>query len=231
MYCLVFFGFVCCDHRSYFGEKVALYYLWLGWYTKLLVPAAALGVIVFLYGVAFFRTNPLMWVCACERWVAPGHPGRATKRNQTFFLCRPASSQRASLARRQLGLFCRCDCGGQLSVSMGPCCQAAACPGFHPKTVVTVLKAELRQLDQLKKWKWKGNLLKCVNSFNCKDPRPNRHRCKWLVSHGKTWFNDLKSYFVQTLSRNFTSLSEPIAGNTQQSFCLNKETQRYEVKT
>lgn len=54
--------FVCASsyRRSYFGEKVALYYLWLGWYTKLLVPAAALGVVVFLYGLAFFNTNPLM---------------------------------------------------------------------------------------------------------------------------------------------------------------------------
>lgn len=49
-----------CPHRSYFGEKVALYYLWLGWYTRLLVPAAILGVIIFLYGLAFFNTNPLM---------------------------------------------------------------------------------------------------------------------------------------------------------------------------
>lgn len=47
-------------NRCYFGEKVALYYLWLGWYTKLLIPAAILGVIVFLYGLAFFHSNPLM---------------------------------------------------------------------------------------------------------------------------------------------------------------------------
>lgn len=46
--------------RSYFGEKVALYYLWLGWYTRLLVPAAILGIVIFLYGLAFFNTNPLM---------------------------------------------------------------------------------------------------------------------------------------------------------------------------
>uniref|UniRef100_A0A667WRK1 Anoctamin n=1 Tax=Myripristis murdjan TaxID=586833 RepID=A0A667WRK1_9TELE len=46
--------------RCYFGEKVALYFLWLGWYTKLLVPAASLGVVVFLYGIAFFNTNPLI---------------------------------------------------------------------------------------------------------------------------------------------------------------------------
>ncbi|XP_075994623.1 anoctamin-9 [Genypterus blacodes] len=48
------------DVRRYFGEKVALYYLWLGWYTMLLVPAAALGLVVFLYGLAFFNTNPLI---------------------------------------------------------------------------------------------------------------------------------------------------------------------------
>ncbi|XP_023281347.1 anoctamin-9-like [Seriola lalandi dorsalis] len=48
------------DVKCYFGEKVALYYLWLSWYTKLLVPAAGLGVVVFLYGLAFFNTNPLI---------------------------------------------------------------------------------------------------------------------------------------------------------------------------
>ncbi|XP_029702077.1 anoctamin-9-like [Takifugu rubripes] len=48
------------DVKSYFGEKVALYYLWLGWYTRLLVPAAILGVVIFLYGLAFFNTNPLI---------------------------------------------------------------------------------------------------------------------------------------------------------------------------
>ncbi|XP_062380878.1 anoctamin-9 isoform X2 [Sardina pilchardus] len=48
------------DIRVYFGEKVALYYLWLGWYTFLLVPAAVVGVIIFLYGMAFFKTSPLI---------------------------------------------------------------------------------------------------------------------------------------------------------------------------
>ncbi|XP_041930207.1 anoctamin-9 isoform X1 [Alosa sapidissima] len=48
------------DIREYFGEKVALYYLWLGWYTLLLVPAAVVGVIIFLYGLAFFKTSPLI---------------------------------------------------------------------------------------------------------------------------------------------------------------------------
>ncbi|KAM4743800.1 anoctamin-9 isoform 2-T2 [Anableps anableps] len=46
--------------KCYFGEKVGLYYLWLAWYTKLLVPAAAVGVVIFLYGLAFFNTSPLI---------------------------------------------------------------------------------------------------------------------------------------------------------------------------
>ncbi|XP_041836996.1 anoctamin-9 isoform X2 [Melanotaenia boesemani] len=48
------------DVKCYFGEKVALYYLWLDWYTRLLVPAAAIGVVVFLYALAFFNTSPLI---------------------------------------------------------------------------------------------------------------------------------------------------------------------------
>ncbi|XP_051793748.1 anoctamin-9-like [Acanthochromis polyacanthus] len=56
----LFKGQPVSDIKYYFGEKVALYYLWLGWYTKLLVPAAVLGVIVFLYGLAFFNTSPLI---------------------------------------------------------------------------------------------------------------------------------------------------------------------------
>ncbi|XP_052457836.1 anoctamin-9 isoform X1 [Carassius gibelio] len=48
------------DIKDYFGEKVALYYLWLGWYTCMLIPAAVIGVVVFLYGLAFFNTSPLI---------------------------------------------------------------------------------------------------------------------------------------------------------------------------
>ncbi|KAI3371236.1 hypothetical protein L3Q82_023855, partial [Scortum barcoo] len=58
--------------RSYFGEKVALYYLWLGWYTFLLIPPALIGVIVFLYGLAFFNSSPLIKeVCEADIVMCP----------------------------------------------------------------------------------------------------------------------------------------------------------------
>ncbi|KAI1883858.1 hypothetical protein AGOR_G00236360 [Albula goreensis] len=37
--------------RRYFGEKIGLYFAWLGWYTGMLFPAAMVGLLVFLYGV------------------------------------------------------------------------------------------------------------------------------------------------------------------------------------
>ncbi|NXI36879.1 ANO9 protein, partial [Galbula dea] len=43
--------------RCYFGEKVALYFAWLGWYTRLLGIAAVAGVFVFVYGVTVFSSS------------------------------------------------------------------------------------------------------------------------------------------------------------------------------
>ncbi|XP_056103905.1 anoctamin-9 [Rhinichthys klamathensis goyatoka] len=60
------------DVKDYFGEKVALYYLWLGWYTRMLVPAAIIGIVVFLYGLAFFNTSPLIHeVCDSNTIMCP----------------------------------------------------------------------------------------------------------------------------------------------------------------
>ncbi|EDL17995.1 Trp53 inducible protein 5, isoform CRA_b, partial [Mus musculus] len=44
---------------EYFGEKVALYFTWLGWYTYMLVPAAVVGLIVFLSGFALFDSSQI----------------------------------------------------------------------------------------------------------------------------------------------------------------------------
>lgn len=45
------------SNRKYFGEKVGLYFAWLGVYTQMLIPAAVVGVIVFLYGCATVDDN------------------------------------------------------------------------------------------------------------------------------------------------------------------------------
>lgn len=43
--------------RKYFGEKIGLYFAWLGVYTQLLIPASIVGIIVFGYGVATMNTD------------------------------------------------------------------------------------------------------------------------------------------------------------------------------
>ncbi|XP_056596435.1 anoctamin-9 [Triplophysa dalaica] len=58
--------------RNYLGEKVALYFLWLGWYTFLLIPASLIGIVVFLYGLAFYNTSPLIQeVCHSNTIMCP----------------------------------------------------------------------------------------------------------------------------------------------------------------
>ncbi|XP_077396596.1 anoctamin-7 isoform X2 [Festucalex cinctus] len=46
------------DHiREYFGEKIALYFAWLGFYTGWLVPASLVGTLVFLTGFWLMNTD------------------------------------------------------------------------------------------------------------------------------------------------------------------------------
>uniref|UniRef100_A0A8I5TTJ5 Anoctamin n=1 Tax=Pongo abelii TaxID=9601 RepID=A0A8I5TTJ5_PONAB len=50
--------------RKYFGEKIGLYFAWLGVYTQMLIPASIVGIIVFLYGCATMDENiPSMEMC------------------------------------------------------------------------------------------------------------------------------------------------------------------------
>ncbi|KAJ8319968.1 hypothetical protein KUTeg_001555 [Tegillarca granosa] len=54
------------DHiREYFGEKIGIYFAWLGFYTAWLLPAAIVGIIVFVYGVLTLGNNtPANDVCS-----------------------------------------------------------------------------------------------------------------------------------------------------------------------
>ncbi|XP_061192079.1 anoctamin-4-like isoform X3 [Saccostrea echinata] len=50
--------------RNYFGEKIGIYFTWLGFYTTMLIPAAFVGFIVFIYGLAtLMRDIPSSEIC------------------------------------------------------------------------------------------------------------------------------------------------------------------------
>jgi len=53
--------------RGYFGEKIAIYFAWLGFYTSFLLPVALGGVAVFIYGVATVADDvPTAEVCDAD---------------------------------------------------------------------------------------------------------------------------------------------------------------------
>ncbi|XP_048470847.1 anoctamin-7 [Rhincodon typus] len=53
------------DHiREYFGEKIAIYFAWLGFYTTWLLPAAIVGTLVFISGLMSMNTSkPAEEIC------------------------------------------------------------------------------------------------------------------------------------------------------------------------
>ena len=61
---LVVLEFVFSACRNYYGDKVAIYFSWLGYYTYMLIPAAAIGVVAFLYGlITMFTDVPRFLSC------------------------------------------------------------------------------------------------------------------------------------------------------------------------
>ncbi|XP_043849245.1 anoctamin-7 [Dromiciops gliroides] len=63
------------DHvRRYFGEKIAFYFAWLGFYTVWLLPASVVGAVVFLVGCFNVNTDiPTQDICDTkrDRWMCP----------------------------------------------------------------------------------------------------------------------------------------------------------------
>lgn len=45
--------------KRYFGDKIGLYFAWLGFYTQMLIPAAAFGLVAFFYGAITLVTNTI----------------------------------------------------------------------------------------------------------------------------------------------------------------------------
>ncbi|XP_036391016.1 anoctamin-5-like isoform X1 [Megalops cyprinoides] len=43
--------------RKYYGEKIGIYFAWLGFYTKMLLFAAVMGVMCFIYGILTYHEN------------------------------------------------------------------------------------------------------------------------------------------------------------------------------
>ncbi|MBN3298497.1 ANO7 protein, partial [Amia calva] len=56
------------DHiREYYGEKIALYFAWLGFYTGWLLPAAVVGTLVFFFGIWLMLVDiPAKEICESE---------------------------------------------------------------------------------------------------------------------------------------------------------------------
>jgi hypothetical protein len=48
--------------RSYMGEKVAFYFALFGFYNQMLIPAAFVGLIVFIYGISSVFSDQPMYV-------------------------------------------------------------------------------------------------------------------------------------------------------------------------
>nr|CAD7442766.1 unnamed protein product [Timema bartmani] len=60
--------------RMYFGEEVAMYFAWLGFYTYMLVPASAVGLVCLLYGfLSWFSafSVPAKEVCNSKYYMCP----------------------------------------------------------------------------------------------------------------------------------------------------------------
>ena len=43
--------------KRYFGDKIGLYFAWLGFYTQMLIPAALMGLAVFIYGLVTMNSE------------------------------------------------------------------------------------------------------------------------------------------------------------------------------
>ena len=66
-------------YRKYFGEKIGIYFAWLGYYTTALIPAALFGLAAFIYGLVTAWDDPprysstFVLPCGLHRFTAIKH--------------------------------------------------------------------------------------------------------------------------------------------------------------
>uniref|UniRef100_A0A8C9W9U1 Anoctamin n=1 Tax=Scleropages formosus TaxID=113540 RepID=A0A8C9W9U1_SCLFO len=57
--------------RKYYGEKIGIYFAWLGFYTEMLTYAAVVGLICFIYGLFTYDENVWQRLIVCVCWSRP----------------------------------------------------------------------------------------------------------------------------------------------------------------
>ena len=76
-------------HRNYYDYKIAMYFAWLGFYTQMLVVPSILGLIIFIYGVAYMQGRRRLsksgtpiehrWCSSCANGTRGGGGGERTR--------------------------------------------------------------------------------------------------------------------------------------------------------
>uniref|UniRef100_A0A8C5HF11 Anoctamin n=1 Tax=Gouania willdenowi TaxID=441366 RepID=A0A8C5HF11_GOUWI len=196
--------------RKYFGEKIGLYFAWLGVYTQLLIPASIVGIIVFGYGVATVDTDiPSLEMCderlnftmcplcdgACDFWRLNTACGTA---RASHLFDNPATVFFSIFMSLWAVLFLEHWKRRQISLSFSWDLTGIEEDEEHPRPKYETILLQKRQRKQKNKKKKKknevGNIRKCsLNVLN-------------LLSHHAfclkklTWKDRLPGYFINVSS-------------------------------
>ncbi|XP_039268721.2 anoctamin-4-like isoform X2 [Styela clava] len=58
--------------RQYFGEKIGMYFAWLGFYTLMLIPVAIIGILACIYGLVLIKSDiTSIEICSSNRIMCP----------------------------------------------------------------------------------------------------------------------------------------------------------------
>ncbi|XP_049892150.1 anoctamin-2b [Epinephelus moara] len=167
--------------RKYFGEKIGLYFAWLGVYTQLLIPASIVGIIVFGYGVATVDTNiPSLEMCderlnftmcplcdgACDFWQLSTACGTA---RASHLFDNPATVFFAIFMSLWAVLFLEHWKRRQISLSFSWDLTGIEEDEEHPRPkyeTILLQKRQRKQKNEKKKKKKKNELDLTVNNIN-----------------------------------------------------------------